>query len=88
MQEYAPVVAAGYRAITHNARINSDGLVDILSACDGVGVQNSYSDYVNFKRSVNAKEAVGGFLWATALVEKLGSAQLEKTGTPNAPTSK
>jgi rhamnogalacturonyl hydrolase YesR len=69
---YAPVVAAGYRAITHNARINSHGLVDIVSACDGVGVQNSYVDYVNFKRSVNAKEAVGGFLWATAIVEKPG----------------
>jgi rhamnogalacturonyl hydrolase YesR len=71
-KEYAPVVAAGYRAITNNARIDSDGLVDIVNACDGVGVQNSYADYVNFKRSVNAKEAVGGFLWATAIIEKPG----------------
>ncbi len=69
---YAPVVAAGYRAITRNARVNSDGLVDILSACDGVCVQASYADYVGCKRVINAKEAVGGFLWATAIVEKPG----------------
>jgi rhamnogalacturonyl hydrolase YesR len=69
-KQYAPVVANGYRSITHNAQINSDGLVDIVSACDGVCVQASYADYVNCKQKVNAKEAVGGFLWATAIVEK------------------
>lgn len=68
--EYAPVVANGYRAITANARLNKDGLVDILSACDGVCVQANYADYVNYKKSVNAKEAVAGFLWATTIVEK------------------
>jgi rhamnogalacturonyl hydrolase YesR len=68
--EYAPVVARGYKAITSNARINKDGLVDILSACDGVCVQASYADYVNCRRAPNAKEAVAGFLWATSLVEK------------------
>jgi len=70
--EYAPLVAAGYRSITHNARVDGDGLVDILSACDGLCVQASYADYVGCKRVVNAKEAVGGFLWATAVVEKPG----------------
>lgn len=80
-KDYAPVVAAGYRAITRNARIDSNGMVDILNACDGVCVQASYADYVNCKRVVNAKEAVGGFLWATAIVEKPGHAQpaLRKT---------
>jgi rhamnogalacturonyl hydrolase YesR len=85
-KEYAPVVAAGYRSITGNARVNSDGLVDIVGACDGVGVQNSYADYVNFKRAINAKEAVGGFLWATAIVEKPGRADLKETGN-SAPSS-
>jgi mannosylglycerate hydrolase MGH1-like protein len=66
----APVVAAGYHAITRNARINNDGLVDILSACDGVFVQASYADYVGCKRTINAKEAVGGFLWASTVVER------------------
>jgi len=52
-----------------------------MSACDGVGVQAGYADYVNFKRSVNAKEAVGGFLWATAVVEKPGRVDLHKAGS-------
>jgi len=69
---YAPVVAAGYRAITRNAHLDSHGMVDIVNACDGVCVQASYADYVGCKRVVNAKEAVGGFLWATAIVEKPG----------------
>ena len=68
--EYAPVVAKGYQGITANAKINEHGLVDIYSACDGVGVQTNYERYINYKRSINAKEAVAGFLWATAIVEK------------------
>ncbi len=76
-KEYSSVVTAGYRAITRNARVNSDGLVDILSSCDGVCVQASYSDYVGCKRTVNAKEAVGGFLWATTVVEKPSPANLK-----------
>jgi unsaturated rhamnogalacturonyl hydrolase len=68
--EYAPVVARGYAGITANARINARGLVDISSACDGVGVQASYERYINYKKSLNAKEAVVGFLWATAIVER------------------
>jgi unsaturated rhamnogalacturonyl hydrolase len=45
-------------------------LVDIYSACDGVGVQGSYDKYIQYKQSLNAKEAVVGFLWATAIVER------------------
>jgi rhamnogalacturonyl hydrolase YesR len=73
--EYAPVVAKGYQGIIANAKINDKGLVDIYSACDGVGVQVSYDRYINYKKSINAKEAVAGFLWATAIVER---PQLEK----------
>lgn len=76
--EYAPVVKNGYRGITENAKINDRGLLDIYSACDGVGVQSNYDRYINFKKSVNAKEAVAGFLWATALVEKPQLEQLQK----------
>lgn len=74
--EYAPVVARGYAGITANAKVNERGLVDITSACDGVGVQASYEQYINYKKSLNAKEAVVGFLWATAIVERT---ELEKT---------
>ncbi len=68
--EYAPAVAKGYQGITENACINEHGLVDLASACDGLGVQSSYDKYIKFKKSLNAKEAVAGFLWATTLVEK------------------
>ncbi len=73
--EYAPVVAKGYQGIIGNAKINDRGLVDIYSACDGVGVQTSYERYINYTKKINAKEAVAGFLWATAIVER---PQLEK----------
>ena len=45
-------------------------MVEILDACDGVCVQRSYEDYINYPRVVNAKEAVGSFLWAAVVVEK------------------
>jgi len=77
--EYAPVVEAGYRGITANAKINGQGLVDIYNACDGVAVQEDYVHYINYKKSVNAKEAVAGFLWATTIVEK---PELEKLRQP------
>jgi unsaturated rhamnogalacturonyl hydrolase len=67
---YAGVVEKGYKGIVENAKINDKGLVDIYSACDGLGVQASYDRYINYKQSINAKEAVAGFLWATAIVEK------------------
>jgi rhamnogalacturonyl hydrolase YesR len=70
--EYAAVVAKGYKGIVANATLNADGLVDIASACDGLGVQKDYAHYINYKKTLNAKEAVGGFLWATAIVEKPG----------------
>jgi rhamnogalacturonyl hydrolase YesR len=75
---YAPVVRNGYRAITTNTRTNDDGLIDILSACDGVCVQANYADYINYKKTANAKEAVAGFLWATATVEGPGLRKARK----------
>jgi len=77
--EFEPVVQCGYRGITANARINAQGLADIYSACDGVPVLSSYDRYVKYGKSVNAKEAVAGFLWATTIVEK---PELEKRRNP------
>jgi rhamnogalacturonyl hydrolase YesR len=67
---YGPVVKRGYAGIVSKAVIREDGLVDIYAACNGLGVQRSYADYINYPRSVNAQEAVAGFLWATTVVEK------------------
>jgi len=69
-KEYGPVAARGYQAITGLAKIDADGMVDVYSACDGLCVQANYGAYIDYPRSVNAKEAVAGFLWATAIVEK------------------
>jgi rhamnogalacturonyl hydrolase YesR len=69
-ETYAAVVKRGYDGMVSKAVINLDGLVDIHDACDGVCVQCSYADYIHYPRVVNAKEAVGGFLWAAIIVEK------------------
>jgi rhamnogalacturonyl hydrolase YesR len=68
--QYSDVAQHGYDGILTKAKVNEQGLVDIYDACDGVCVQNSYADYINYPRVVNAKEAVGGFLWATTIMEK------------------
>ena len=76
--EYGRVVAKGYAGITAYAKINDRGLLDIYSACDGVGVQVDYAHYIHFRKSMNAKEAVAGFLWATAIVEGPALAAVRK----------
>jgi len=43
-KEYTTVVEKGFEGIIGNAKINDKGLVDIYSACDGVGVQASYDN--------------------------------------------
>jgi rhamnogalacturonyl hydrolase YesR len=70
--EYAPVVVRGYQCIVDNATTDDNGLIDVNSACDGLCVQQSYDAYIRAPRVSNAKEAVAGFLWATAIVEKPG----------------
>jgi len=77
-KDYKPVVTQGYRGITANAKIDEHGLVDIFSACDGVGVQPDYAHYINYQQAVNAKEAVAGFLWATEIVERARLKKLRK----------
>jgi hypothetical protein len=52
--------------------------VNIYSACEGLCVQASYADYINYPKAVNANEAVAGFLWATAIVEKPRSSAVRK----------
>jgi rhamnogalacturonyl hydrolase YesR len=72
-KEYKPLVEKGYKGLLTKLKINDiDGLVDVYDACDGLGVQMSYNAYINYKKRVNAKEAVAGVLWATWIVEKPG----------------
>ena len=66
---YRPVAEKGYAGVKTKARTGADGGIDVYDACDGVCVQNSYEDYINYKKVVNAKEAVGGVLWAATIME-------------------
>ena len=65
-------MAKGYKALLEFAKINDRGLVDISGGGDGITIKKDYATYIKVKRVVNAKEAVGGFLWATAIIEKPG----------------
>jgi len=69
--KYQPVVTKGYQGLLTKAVINPDyKLIDIYDACDGLGVQKSYADYINYPKRINAKEAMGSFLWATFAFEE------------------
>lgn len=70
-KSYRKVVEKAYVGLQSKAQDNPvDGLVDIVDACDGLCVQPSYDVYINYKKKVNAKEAVAGVLWGSWIVEK------------------
>ncbi len=60
----------GFASLKTKAVKDSRGWIDILDACDGVCVQRSYRDYIDYPIVVNAKEAIGSFLWAAVQIEK------------------
>lgn len=47
-----------------------DGGLNLFEACDGVPVQKDYYAYVNFTKTINAKEAVAAFICASVVSEK------------------
>jgi len=49
--------------------VSGDGGLDVLDACDGLCVQDSYDVYVDYPRVPNAKEAVAAVFWAAVSVE-------------------
>ena len=69
-EQYGEITVRGYKSLFDFVRINQQGLVDIHGAGDGISVKKDYETYVGVPRMVNAKEAVGGFLWVTALMEE------------------
>ena len=72
LETYGLIVDKGYMGIITKAKVDSSGFVDIFDACDGLCVQKSYDAYINYRKKINAKEAVAAFLWATSIVEKSG----------------
>ncbi len=69
-EEFAPRVERAYRKLLEFASVNERGLVDIAGGGDGIGIKNTYEDYISHPRRINAKETVGGFLWAATLMER------------------
>ncbi len=67
---YGPVAKRGFESLAAFVKINDNGLVDVLGAGDGISVKKDFATYVNVPRITNAKEAVAGFLWASAIMEK------------------
>jgi unsaturated rhamnogalacturonyl hydrolase len=79
---YAQVVKKGLQALTDLMKINDRGLVDVSNASDGLSVQVDYDHYINNpRRAINAKEAVAGALWATAIMERPALEKLRKTSS-------
>ena len=68
--EYSPVVERGYKKLLEFAFIDKRGQVDVNGGGPGIGVKSDYEEYVTHKRVLNANETVGGFLWATTLMEQ------------------
>lgn len=66
---YRQVLDKGFGGIRSKVAVNEAGLMDVYDACDGLGVQNSFDDYITYPRVVNAKEAVGAVLWASEVIE-------------------
>lgn len=67
--QYSPVAAAGFAGIKTKVSVSLQQYLNVTDACEGVCVQDSYQDYVRYPRKLNAREAVGGVLWAAVAME-------------------
>ena len=78
--KFLTVAERGYKSLFEFLKINRNGLIDISGGGDGITIKKDFDTYVNVARVVNAKETVGGFLWASAIMEK---SELEKLKSGN-----
>lgn len=69
-KEYQPVTRRAYECLWPFINVNSQGLLDVLGGCDGVGVKENDLIYMTLTKIVNAKEAVGGVLWGSLIMEQ------------------
>ena len=69
-KEYASVARRGYESLYPFVRVNNQGLLDVIGACDGVTIKKDFVTYVTVNKILNAKEAVAGVLWAAVIMEK------------------
>lgn len=69
-KEYRDVARRGYECLRPFVRVNDNGLLDVIGACDGVTIKKDFVNYVTLDKILNAKEAVAGVLWAAEIMEK------------------
>lgn len=60
---------ASYGALLGKCSEGIDGGMNLFEACDGVPVQRDYYAYVNFTKTINAKEAIAAFICASVVSE-------------------
>jgi unsaturated rhamnogalacturonyl hydrolase len=84
-REYARAVDRGYQSLFKFVKINEQGLVDVKGGGDGITIKKDFDTYVTVPRILNAKEAVGGFLWAAALIEQRALESLNGVSKPGEP---
>lgn len=77
-EKFTPIVERGYKSLFEFVVINENGLVDIHGGGDGITIKKDFETYVSVNRPINAKEAVGGFLWAAAIMEEPELIKLKK----------
>ena len=69
-KEFGDVARRGYASLFPFVRVNGNGLLDVIGACDGVTIKKDFVTYVTLDKVLNAKEAVAGILWASVIMEK------------------
>ena len=67
--EYKNAMTLAYRGVLSKCVTGLDGTIHVLDACNGLGVQMYYENYVRFPRCVDAQEATAAVLWALTIME-------------------
>jgi rhamnogalacturonyl hydrolase YesR len=68
--DYRAAVERAWVVLQTFAVVNERGLVDVRGGGDGIGIKDDTAGYIAHPRVVNAKETIGGFLWAAVLMER------------------
>ena len=70
MTGYEKAIELAWRGLRTKMILNAEGYLDVWDACDGLGVQRTYDEYIGFLKTVNAKEAVAAAFWAAEIMER------------------
>jgi unsaturated rhamnogalacturonyl hydrolase len=63
------IAAKAFEGLKTKCVIDYEGRANILDACNGLGVQQNYDAYVDYRRNINCQEAVAAFFWACVIME-------------------